>query len=105
MKPDKVQSLDRILESVVIMGWSVLMKDTKSGVLHLEYAFAPDSSLECLKLWSSIVRGHWHLACGYRMSASVLHPKGIYFEDGFRAHGSRDHSSSRFGEECLLPGA
>ena len=31
MKPDKVQSLDRILESVVIMGWSDLMKDTKVG--------------------------------------------------------------------------
>lgn len=48
MKPDKAPSLGRILESAVILGWSDLMKDAKSGALHLEYAFTPDSSLDCL---------------------------------------------------------
>jgi hypothetical protein len=79
MKLGFTQSLDRILESAVMSGWQDLMKDTKSGFLLLEYAFAPDSSLDYLKLWSSKVRGHWHLA------ASALHVKGIHFEDGFRS--------------------
>jgi hypothetical protein len=87
MKLDGAQSLDRILESAVILGWSDLMNGAKSGLLHLEYAFAPDSSLDYLKLWSSTVRGHWHLACEYWMSASALHGKGIHFKDGFRSEG------------------
>jgi len=37
MKPDKGPSLGRILESAVILGWSDLMKDAKSGVLHLDH--------------------------------------------------------------------
>lgn len=87
MKPDSAQSLDRILESAVILGWPDLMKGAKSGLLHLEYAFAPDSSLDYLKLWSSTVRGHWHLACDYWMSASAFHGKGIHFKDGFLSEG------------------
>ena len=65
MKLDIAQCLDRILESAVILGWPDLMKDAKSGSIQLEYAFAPDNSLDCLKLWSSTVRGNWHLACEY----------------------------------------
>jgi hypothetical protein len=83
---------DRVLESALILGWSDLMRDAKSGVLHLEYAFTPDSSLDCLKLWSSsTVRGHWHLACGYWTSASAIHDKGIHFEDGFRSESLTDN--------------
>jgi hypothetical protein len=87
MKPDGAQSLVRILESAVILGWPDLMKDAKSGLLHLEYAFASDSSLDYVKLWSSKVLGHWHLVCEYWMSASVLHGKGMHFKYGFRSEG------------------
>ena len=51
----------------------------------MEYAFAPDNSLDYLKLWSSLVRGHWHLAWEYWTTASALHGNGIHFEDGFRS--------------------
>jgi hypothetical protein len=87
MKLGNAQSLDGILESAVIVSWGDLMKDGKSGLLHLEYAFAPDSSLEYLKLWSSVIRGHWRLACEYWMSASTFHGSGIRFENGFRSEG------------------
>jgi len=59
MKLDNAQSLDRILESAVIVSWTDLMKDAKSGLIHLEYTFVPDGSLEYLKVWSSVTRGHW----------------------------------------------
>ncbi len=87
MKLEHHQSLDRILESAVIVSWTDLVKDAKSGLIHLEYAFAPDGSLEHLKLWSSITRGHWLLACEYWMSASKFHSSGIHFETGFRSEG------------------
>ena len=61
MKPDKAPSLGRILESAVILGWSDLMKDAKSGVLHLEYAFTPDSKAVIIsyggKIWRVPVDG------------------------------------------------
>jgi hypothetical protein len=87
MKLDNGQSINRILESAVIVSWSDLMKDAKAGLMHLEYAFAPDSSLEYLKLWSSVTRGHWRLACAYWMSASTLHGSGLRFEKGFQSEG------------------
>jgi hypothetical protein len=87
MKLENAQSLDRILECAVIVSWADLMKDAKSGLIHLEYAFSPDSSFEYLKLWSSMTRGHWRLACEFWMSASTLHDSGIHFEDGFQSEG------------------
>jgi len=87
LKTDIAQNLDQVLESAVILSWTDLMKDAASGLLHLEYAFAPDSSLDCLKLWSARVRGHWHLVCEYRMSASTGHCEGLHFESEFRSAG------------------
>ena len=87
MKLDNVQSLDRILESAAIVSWADLMKNAKAGLIHLEYAFAPDGSLEYLKLWSSVTRGQWHLACEYWMAPSTFHGKGIHFENGFQSEG------------------
>jgi hypothetical protein len=87
MKLGTAQSLGRILESAVIVSWTDLMKDAKSGLIHLQYAFARDGSLEYLKLWSSTTRGHWRLACEYWTSASTFHGKGIHFENGFRSEG------------------
>ena len=95
MKLDRThssQSLYAVLESAVILSWTDLMKDAgSSGRLHLEYACAPDSSLECLKLWSSDVRGQWNLACEYWMSAATDHAKGIHFEGGFRSDSLRQN--------------
>lgn len=87
MKLETIQSLDTILESAVIVSWTDLMKDAKAGLIHLECALAPDRSLEYLKVWSSVTRGHWLLACAYWMSSSTFHGKGIHFENGYRSEG------------------
>lgn len=57
-------SLDRILESAVILSWADLFHGHRSGSIHLEYAFGPDGSISTLKLWLSTVRGRWRLVCG-----------------------------------------
>jgi len=85
MKPESVQSLDRLLESAVVQSWPDLMKNVTSGLLHLEYVFASDNSLDSLRLLSSTVWGQWNLVCEYWMSSSTIHDKGIYFKDGFRS--------------------
>jgi len=84
MKPN-IQNLDRLLESAVVQSWPDLMKDATAGSLHLEYAFAPDNSLDSLTLWSSKLRGEWDLVCDYWMSTFTLHKRGIHFKNGFRS--------------------
>lgn len=63
------------------------MKNARSGLIHLEYAFASDGSLEYLKVWSSVIRGRWNLACQCWMSSSASHRPGIHFENGFQSEG------------------
>ena len=84
MKPN-TQSLDRMLESAVIQSWPDLMNGVTAGSLHLEYAFAPDNSLDYLMLWSSKLRGEWDLVCDYWMSTFAPHKKGIQFKNGFQS--------------------
>ena len=87
MNPNENQSLERILESATIMSWPDLMRGAQSGLIHIEYGFAVDGTLDYLKFWSSIARGHWVLACDYWMSASTVHTAGVHFENGCESEG------------------
>lgn len=81
------QSLDQVLEAVVIVSWADLMRATTTGLVHIEYGFAPAGTLDYLKVWSSITRGHWVLACEYWMSASTFHGAGVQFDSGYQSEG------------------
>ena len=87
MKPGEKQSLDRILESAVVVSWADLMRDAQTGLIHIEYGFAPSGALDFLKIWSSLTRGHWLLACEYWMTASTFHGTGIRFDNGYESEG------------------
>jgi hypothetical protein len=87
MNPDGKQSLDRILESAVVLSWSDLMRGAPDGLIHVEYGFAPTGTLDYLQVWSSITRGHWLLACAYWMSASRFHDTGIHFDNRYESEG------------------
>jgi hypothetical protein len=86
MRPEKRHSLDRILECAVILSWRDLIQANESGLIHIDYSFGPRDSIEYLKLWLSTTRGHWHLACEYRMSRSTFHTSGIHFESGYKSN-------------------
>ena len=58
MKPSEHQSLDQILESAVVVSWADLMRGAQTGLIHIEYGFAPSGTLDYLQVWSSITRGH-----------------------------------------------
>jgi hypothetical protein len=87
MKTNQNQNFDQILESAVIANWADLMRGAQSGLIHVEYGFVPAGTLDYLQVWSSITRGHWLLACAYRMSASTFHGNGVYFENGYVSEG------------------
>lgn len=87
MKPDEKQSLERTLESAIVVSWTDLMHGAQTGLIHVEYGFAPIGTVDYLKVWSSITRGHWLLACEYWMSASTFHATGVHFDNGYESEG------------------
>ena len=76
MRLNENQYLERILESAIIVSWADLMSSTQSGLIQIEYGFAPSGTLDYLKVWASVTRGHWLLACAYWMSPSTFHDTG-----------------------------
>jgi hypothetical protein len=87
MKPEVNESLDRTLESAVIVFWNDLVQNAQTGLIHVEYGFAPTGTLDYLKIWSSLTRGHWLLACEYWMSESTFHSVGVHFDNGYASKG------------------
>ena len=83
MKMNQNQNFDQILESAVLANWVDLMRGARSGLIHVEYGFAASGTLDHLQVWSSITRGHWLLACAYRMPASGSHVTGVHFHNGY----------------------
>jgi hypothetical protein len=63
------------------------MRGSQTGLIHIEYGFASTGTLEYLKVWSSITRGYWLLACEYWMSANRFHGAGVRFENGYKSDG------------------
>ena len=80
-------NLERILESAVVNYWADLTRGTPTGLIHIEYGFADGGTLDYLKVWSSLSRGHWLLACEYWMSENTFHGAGIGFENGYQSEG------------------
>jgi len=90
MKLNENQNLERILESAGVVFWADLMRGTQTGLIHIEYGFAPTGTLDYLKFWSSKSRGHWLLACEYWMTASTFHSVGVRFDNGYQSEGLAD---------------
>jgi hypothetical protein len=88
------QNLERLLESAVVGSWADLMRGAHSGLIHIEYGFAPSRTLHYRQVRSSITRGHWLLACAYWMSASEFHDKGVKLPQWISIGRSGAHSGS-----------
>jgi hypothetical protein len=83
MKTNEKQNLERVLESAIVVSWADLMRGAPSGLVHIEYGFAPTGTLDYVQVWSSISRGQWLLACEYWMSPSTFHSSGVRFDNGY----------------------
>ena len=78
-------NLEKILESAVVISWADLTRGTPTGLIHIEYGFAAAGTLDYLKVWASLARGHWLLACQYWMSENTFHSAGAGFENGYES--------------------
>jgi hypothetical protein len=78
-------SFDRLLESAVVASWSDLVRGVPTGLVHVEYDFTPNGSLEYLQVWSCIVRGHWLMVCGYQTAGAEFHDTGVRFHNGYQS--------------------
>jgi hypothetical protein len=83
MKTD--QSVERILESAIVANWKDLIHGARSPLIQVEYCYGPSGILDYLRVWSSITRGYWLLACAYWTSASEFHNAGVQFENGYQS--------------------
>jgi hypothetical protein len=72
--------LDRVLEAAVILSWPDLMPNSESGLVHVEYDLGTTGEIGFLQVWSSEVRGFWHLVCTYSSSPQK---NDIQFENGY----------------------
>lgn len=84
MKSNQYQDLSRVLESAVAT-WAELIRGAQTGLVHIEYGFAPSGTLDFLQVWSAKSRGHWLLACSCWMSPSAFHQTGVYLENGYES--------------------
>jgi hypothetical protein len=105
MKTNESQILERILESAVIVSWADLMRGAQAGLVHIEYGLAAGGTLDYLKFWSSISRGHWLLAVEYWASPSKSHSTGVHFENGYESEALKQilDSVMQHQIEFLLP--
>jgi hypothetical protein len=87
MKHSENQSLERILESAVVVSWADLMPGSQAGLVHIGYGFSSGGTLDYLNFWSSVTRGQWLLAGEYWMSASPSHSAGVHFHNGYQSEG------------------
>ena len=85
MDPNKSRSLERILESAVVVSWADLMRNAQADLIQIEYGFAADGTIDYLKFWASISRGHWLLAVEYWASRSDSHDAGVHFENRYES--------------------
>ena len=85
MKDHENQSLERTLESAIVVSWADLMRGDTTGLVQIEYGFAPKGTLDYLQIWSSISRGPSLLVCRYWMSVSSFHGSGIQFGNGYQS--------------------
>jgi len=81
------ENFEHILESAVVVSWADLMRSGHSGLINIEYGFAPTGTLDYLQVWSSKKRGYWLLVCTYWMSASKSHKAGVHFDNGYASEG------------------
>jgi hypothetical protein len=79
----KCLNLDRVLEAAVTSSWSDLMPNAEAGLIHVEYNFGMASDIAFLQVWSSEVRGFWHLVCTCCISPSGPQRHDIQFENGY----------------------
>lgn len=75
--------LNKALQFAVILAWEDLTRVSEPCSVRVEYRCKPGIPLDHVSVWSAGVQGHRDLVCDYWTSASLAHPSGVRFENGY----------------------
>ena len=75
--------LDRAFGLAVVFAWGDLAKVSQPSSVRVEYRCEPGVPLEEVSVWSTGARGYQRRVCDYRTSASLSHPQGARFRNGY----------------------
>jgi hypothetical protein len=103
MKFTENHTLEQILESAIVASWEDLTNGTEPVLIHLEYNLTAGGTVDDLRIWSSIARGHWLLVCEYSMCASNSHSSGVRFDNGYHSVGLADTLELVMQHQNLFP--
>ena len=87
MKFTDNHTLEQILESAIVASWEGLTNGASPELIHIEYNFTAGGTVDDLRIWSSIARGHWLLVCAHGISASNSHTDSVRFDNGYHSEG------------------
>lgn len=81
----QIDYLEHTLKSTVVQGWSEVMPELHSGLVHIEYQTGADGALDFIKIWESQVWGQWKLVCELWMRPLWSHVSGVRFGSEFHS--------------------
>lgn len=75
--------LDRAFRLAVVLAWGDLARVSQPSSVRVEYRCEPGVPLDQVSVWSTGARGYQHRVCDYWTSASLSHPQGARFRNGY----------------------
>ena len=112
--------LNKAFQFAVILAWEDLTKVSEPCSVRVEYWCKPGIPLDHVSVWLTGVQGHQDLVCDYWTSASLAHPSGVRFENGYcsdrlaetldlvmknQGHFKRPADACRYGRALIHPPA
>ena len=58
MKFTENHTLEQMLECAIVASWEDLTNGTQPGLIHIEYNLTAGGTVDDLRIWSSVTRGH-----------------------------------------------
>lgn len=71
-----------MLSNAVVLNWNDLMPESAAGQVQIEYHVGLAGSVEFVKVWGAIIRGHWGLICSYWTHSGSSSQSGLQFANG-----------------------
>lgn len=61
------------------------MPEAATGQVQIEFHIGSDGSVEFVKVWGAIIRGHWNLICEHWMRSGTSNQSGVRFANGHKS--------------------
>jgi hypothetical protein len=79
-----------MLSNALVVNWNDLMPESAAGQIQIEYHVGPAGSVEFLKVWGAIIRGHWDLIYSYWAHSGSFTQSELQIANGHKLDTTRD---------------